>query len=75
MGEFLIDRQTRADLQLLDDHSDSVFACFNQTITHGGEDALRDLFRKPLSNHKALAGRVSCIRVSGTGQPLADVCT
>src|SRR5690606_12424016 len=46
----------------LDDHSDSVFSCFNHTATHGGEDALRELFRKPLTHRKALADRMCNIR-------------
>ncbi|MFB2118135.1 DNA mismatch repair protein [Parapedobacter sp. 2B3] len=57
-----LDQQTRIDLQLLDELSDSVFGCFNHTETHGGEDALRELFGKPLANHNELAIRRSNIR-------------
>lgn len=62
MDEFLIDKQTCVDLQLLDDGGDSVFACFNHTATHGGEDALRELFRKPLTDRGELQARMSNIR-------------
>jgi len=62
MGDFHIDQQTTKDLQLLDDGGDSVFACFNQTITYGGEDALRDLFRKPLTDREQLRQRTASIK-------------
>ena len=62
MGDFHIDQQTIKDLQLLDDGGDSVFACFNQTITYGGEDALRDLFRKPLTDREQLLQRTANIK-------------
>ncbi|GGG78996.1 DNA mismatch repair protein MutS [Parapedobacter pyrenivorans] len=62
MGDFYLDKQTIADLQLFDDSKGSVFACFNQTITYGGEDALRDLFGKPLTDRDRLQKRTSTIR-------------
>lgn len=54
---FYIDKQTFVDLQLLEAGTGSVFACFNQTITYGGEDVLRELFRKPLTNRSLLQQR------------------
>ncbi|MGK6352498.1 MutS-related protein [Parapedobacter sp. DT-150] len=62
MGDFYIDKQTIVDLQLLDEGSGSVFACFNQTITYGGVDALRDLFRKPLADREQLQRRTATIK-------------
>ncbi|WP_257670129.1 MutS-related protein [Parapedobacter tibetensis] len=62
MGDFYVDRQTMVDLQLLDEGTGSVFACFNQTITYGGEDALRDLFHKPLTDRRQLQERASTIK-------------
>lgn len=62
MDHFYIDKQTLADLHLLDDGPDSVFACFNRTITYGGEDALRDLFRKPSTDLNQLQQRSATIR-------------
>ncbi|SKB93362.1 MutS domain III [Parapedobacter luteus] len=40
----------------------SVFGCFNQTVTYGGEDALRSLFRKPLADRSQLQARMATIR-------------
>lgn len=62
MDPFYTDKQTLSDLQLLDDGPDSVFACFNKTITYGGEDALRELFRKPLTDLNQLQQRSATIR-------------
>jgi len=62
MDHFYIDKQTFADLQLLEEGTGSVFACFNQTITYGGEDVLRELFRKPLTNPDQLQQRSATIR-------------
>ena len=62
MGDFYLDKQTMADLQLLDDRSGSIFACFNQTITYGGEEALRDVFHKPLTNQDQLRERSATIK-------------
>ncbi len=62
MDQFYTDKQTLADLQLLDDGPGGVFACFNKTITYGGEDALRELFRKPLTNPDKLRERSATIQ-------------
>ena len=62
MDDFYIDKQTSVDLQLLETGNSSVFACFNQTVTSGGEDALRELFRKPLTNPDLLQQRRTTIR-------------
>ncbi|PPL01814.1 MutS-related protein [Parapedobacter indicus] len=62
MEHFYTDKQTLADLQLLDDGPDGVFACFNKTITYGGEDALRELFRKPSNDLNQLQQRSATIR-------------
>jgi Mismatch repair ATPase (MutS family) len=62
MSDFFVDRQTLIDLQLLDEGRHSVFSCFNHTITYGGEDALRELFNKPLMDRRHLDERVNTIR-------------
>lgn len=62
MGDFYLDKQTMADLQLFDDRSGSVFACFNQTVTYGGEEALRDIFHKPLTNREQLQERSTNVK-------------
>ncbi|MFC3199659.1 hypothetical protein ACFOET_18725 [Parapedobacter deserti] len=62
MGDFFVDRQTLVDLQLLDEGQRGVFSCFNQTITYGGEDVLRDMFQSPLTDRAQLEERAGTIR-------------
>lgn len=61
MSNFYIDRDTLTDLHLLDKDGHGVFDFFNQTITKGGEEALFDLFRDPITDLKEIKRRQAII--------------
>lgn len=62
MDNFYIDRDTLSDLHLLDKDCDGLFDFFNQTITRGGEEALVDIFRDPLTDLEGIKRRQATIR-------------
>jgi len=62
MSDFYIDRDTLTDLHLLDKDGDGVFDFFNQTITKGGEEALFDIFRDPITDLEEIKRRQATIR-------------
>ncbi|MGN6508112.1 MAG: MutS-related protein [Chitinophaga sp.] len=59
----MTDKQTINDLQLFGKGgNDGVYALFNRTYTKGGSELLEDMFRRPLSDERAINARSSVIR-------------
>ncbi|TSJ44681.1 DNA mismatch repair protein [Mucilaginibacter corticis] len=55
---FTVDKQTLADLNLLDKYKpNSVYSLFNQVRTDGGERLLREMFHHPLTNAEQINKR------------------
>jgi len=60
---FSADKQTTDDLNLLGKYKPgSVYSLFNTVKTRGGERLLDELFRSPLSDHRAINGRSDIFR-------------
>src|ERR1700754_3958411 len=52
------DEQTLKDLGIFDDRgADSIFDIYNHAHTRGGEDALKEMFRNPLSDKEEISRR------------------
>lgn len=60
---FKYDEQTFHDLEILKGHQDaSVFTLFNNTLTEGGDDFLKQLFRNPITDLEELERRGKLIQ-------------
>lgn len=60
---FITDKQTIDDLNVFSKSgSDSIYHIFNKTFTQGGAALLEEMFRKPLSDEKAINERVAILR-------------
>ncbi|SMC67748.1 MutS-related protein [Pedobacter africanus] len=60
---FITDKQTIDDLNVFSKSgSDSIYHIFNKTYTQGGAALLEEMFRSPLSDHKAINERVAVLR-------------
>ena len=56
--EFVVDKQTLADLHILGKFKDrSIFNLFNHTCTRGGEQVLERMFQHPLTDANAINER------------------
>ncbi|OOG17954.1 hypothetical protein BWD42_11690 [Sphingobacterium sp. CZ-UAM] len=56
------DAQTLDDLRIFGKREQTgIFEIYNKTRTRGGENLLRDLFRQPLADEKAIADRVAIL--------------
>lgn len=56
-NKFLIDEQTKKDIQLTNIRGNSIFDFFNHTKTEGGNSVLRDLFYSPTTNLNQIIDR------------------
>lgn len=56
-SKFLIDEQTKKDIQLTSTLGNSVFDFFNNTVTEGGDRLLKDLFFSPTTNLEEIKAR------------------
>lgn len=60
--KFLIDEQTLKDIQLRDLNNRSIFDFFDQAISEGGQDYLRDLFYAPQLDAQVIKDRQEKIK-------------
>lgn len=67
MGGFFIDKQTIEDLQLLPNGGRNVFECFDKTITKGGGETLRLIFKNPVVNLLEIKNRIKLIEFFMSG--------
>jgi len=62
-GVFELDKQTLGDLAIFPDWDDtSVFGLFNQPVTFGGRDKLKDIFKSPLTDRDQIEQRIEAIK-------------
>ncbi|MBB6498750.1 MutS-related protein [Pedobacter cryoconitis] len=60
---FITDKQTIDDLNIFaKSGGDSIYHIFNKTFTQGGATLLEEMFRSPLSEHRAINERVAILR-------------
>lgn len=66
---FEYDNQTFQDLEILKEYkAPSVFSIFNNTLTSGGQEYLKDLMKCPITDLEELENRIKLIQLFMSGQ-------